>query len=122
MTDGESTADDYSGDTLAGGLLEDTAALVTQSRDTHGDAVENQQHIAQAWVWYLRGHGMLAEGATLDGGDVARMMQLLKLSRGAVGEYDVDHDRDVAGYAGIAAACETVNGNADVNEVMPDGE
>lgn len=109
-----------SGDALAGGLLEDTAALVTQSRDSHGDAVENQAHIAEAWAWYLRGHGIIDADATITGADVARMMQLVKLSRGAVGEYDVDHDRDVAGYAGIAAACETVDGNADVEEVMPD--
>ncbi|MDS0258533.1 DUF6378 domain-containing protein [Haloarcula sp. S1CR25-12] len=111
-----------SGDALAGGLLEDTVDLVTESRDSHGDAVENQEHIAHAWAWYLRGHGLIGPEAELTGADVARMMQLVKLSRGAVGEYDVDHDRDVAGYAGIAAACETVDGNADVEEVMPDGE
>jgi len=110
------------GDELAGGLLEDTADLVTESRDSHGDATVNQQHIAEAWEWYLRGHGVIDADASISGADVARMMQLVKLSRGAVGEYDVDHDRDVAGYAGIAAACETVDGNADVEEVMPDGE
>jgi len=111
-----------SGDALASGLLADTADLVSDDRDTHGDAVENQEHIAEAWTWYLRGHGLLAEDAAVDGADVARMMQLVKLSRGAVGEYDVDHDRDVAGYAGIAAAVETVQGNATVEEVLPDDE
>jgi len=109
-----------SGDDLAAGLLEDTAALVSDDRDTHGDAVEQHQQLATVWTWYLRGHGMLKTDETVDGADVARMMQLVKLSRGAVGKYDVDHDRDVAGYAGIAAACETVAGNASVDEVMPD--
>jgi len=122
-TDHDQEEEKYpSGDELAGGLLEDTAALVTESRDSHGDATVNQAHIAEAWEWYLRGHGVIGEDATISGADVARMMQLVKLSRGAVGEYDVDHDRDVAGYAGIAAACETVDGNADVEEVMPGGE
>ena len=109
-----------SGDVLAAGLLSGTASLVHDERDTHGDAVENQRHIAEAWTWYLRGHGHLSEGATITGADVARMMELLKLSRGAVGEYDLDHDRDVAGYAGIAAACEIYDGNAPVEEVTDD--
>ena len=118
MTDGGEEMP--SGDTLAGGLLTDTAAVVTESRESHGDAVQNQEHIAEAWDWYLDGHGLLADGASLTGSDVARMMQLLKLSRGAVGDFDIDHDRDVAGYAGIAAACEVAAGNAAAEEVLPD--
>jgi len=96
----------HTGDNAAATLLHDTAQLVNDDRDTHGDAVENQEHIADGWTWYLRGQGILGENQSLTGSDVARMMELLKLSRACVGEYDVDHDRDVAGYASIAAACE----------------
>jgi nucleoside 2-deoxyribosyltransferase len=106
-----------SGDALAGRLLEDLRHLITAERDTHGDAVENQEHIAEAWTWYLRGHGLLAEDATVSGADVARLMELLKLSRGAVGETDLDHDRDVAGYAAIAAACEVAVGDAALDDL-----
>jgi len=104
--------DDISdGDNAAATLLKDTANLVSDDRDTHGDAVENQEHIADGWTWYLRGQGILGAEEALTGGDVARMMELLKLSRACVGEYDIDHDRDVAGYASIAAACELQRGN-----------
>ncbi|AFH22692.1 hypothetical protein OSG_eHP32_00190 [environmental Halophage eHP-32] len=115
------TDDSQSGDNAAATLLADVADLVSDDRDSHGDAVENQEHIAEAWNWYLQGHGIIDEEA-IDGGDVARMMELLKLSRACVGEYDVDHDRDVAGYAGIAAACEVEAGNADRDELEVAGD
>lgn len=121
-SDDTSESEERSGDDLAGALLQDTFETVTESRDTHGDAVENQEHIAQAWTWYLRGHGILAEGERVTGADVARLMQLVKMSRGAVGEYDIDHDRDSVGYGAIAAACEISAGTADVEEVLSDDE
>ena len=99
-----------SGDELARRLAEDVATLLTDSRDSHGDAVENQQHIADAWSWYL--------GEDVSGVDVARMMELVKMSRAVVGEYDVDHDRDIAGYASIAAACAVADGQADVEDIQ----
>lgn len=105
------------GDNAAATLLADVASLVEDSRDTHGDAVENQEHIAEAWRWYLRGQGVAVDEEDLTGSDVARMMELLKLSRTCVGEYDVDHDRDVAGYAGIAAACEVNAGAVTLDEL-----
>ena len=104
------------GDNAAARLLADVSRLVSDDRDSHGDAVENQEHIAEAWNWYLQGHDIIDADA-LDGADVARMMELLKLSRACVGEYDIDHDRDVAGYAGIAAACEVAAGEADADEL-----
>ena len=112
MTDGF-----QSGDNAAATLLADVVDLVNDSRDSHGDAVENQVHIAEAWTWYLRGQGIIGDGESVSGADVARMMELLKLSRACVGNYDIDHDRDVAGYAGIAAACEVEAGNADADEL-----
>ena len=117
MTDGDAT-----GDTDASRLLADVAALVNDDRDSHGDAVENQEHIADGWTWYLRGQGILGDGESLSGADVARMMTLLKHSRACVGEYDIDHDRDVAGYAGIAAACEVAAGNADRDDLEVAGD
>lgn len=108
---------DVTGDELARELLVDVGELVNSNRDTHGDAVENQEHIAQGWTWYLRGQGILDDDEELTGGDVGRMMGLLKMSRTSVGSYDIDHDRDVAGYAGIAAACEVSRGNADRDDL-----
>jgi len=110
------------GDNAAARLLADVSRLVSDDRDSHGDAVENQEHIAEAWNWYLRGQGIIETGAAVDGADVARMMELLKLSRACVGSYDIDHDRDVAGYAGIAAACEVAAGAADADELEVVGD
>lgn len=106
-----------SGDEMASALLHDTADLVNDDRDTHGDAVENQRHIAQGWTWYLRGQGVLAEDEEINGTDVAFMMGLLKMSRHTVGEFDVDHLRDTAGYAGIGAACAVDRGDAEFGEL-----
>ena len=106
-----------SGDKMASSLLADTADLVDDDRDTHGDAVENQQHIAQAWTWYLQGQGVLDSDEAIHGDDVACMMGLLKMSRHAVGGRDMDHMRDIAGYAGIAGACLVVRGEADVSQL-----
>lgn len=110
-----------SGDELAGRLIRDAYETVTAARDTHGDAVENTEHIADAWTWYLRGLGLLADDEEITGGDAGRMMMLLKISRAAVGEYDVDHDRDGAGYAGIAAASEVFRGNAEAGDLVEHG-
>lgn len=106
-----------SGDTLAAGLLRDTGDLVDDDRDTHGDAVENQQHIADAWTWYLQGKGLLPNNEQIKADDVAVLMGLLKMSRHAVGEKDVDHMRDVAGYAGIGVACMVYQGEAQPEEI-----
>lgn len=106
-----------SGDEMAAELLLDTADLINDDRDTHGDAVENQQHIAEGWTWYLRGQDVLGEGERIDGTDVAFMMALLKMSRHSVGTFDIDHLRDTAGYAGIGAACAVARGDAGLEEL-----
>lgn len=117
-TDGadERTADDTDhhpdGDLDAAAMLQDVADLVYGDRDSHGDAVEQQAAAADAWTWYLRIHGLLVSGERLRGSDVARLMELLKISRGGIGAYDLDHDRDAAGYAGIAGACAVQEGDA----------
>lgn len=101
------------GDELAAMTTDDVSALLTSSRDTHGDAVENQQHIATAWEWYLDGQGKLASDESITGSDVAMLMGLLKMSRNSVGEFDVDHFRDIAGYAAIGSACAVDNDDFD---------
>lgn len=111
--------DEYdSGDAMAGAVAADLADLLTQSRDSHGDAVEQHESAAAAWTWYLNAHGMLPPEETVTGADVARMMALLKMSRAGVGSYDVDHDRDLAGYGAIAAACEVAAGTADEADLV----
>ena len=120
---GEDAGDDtgeygpLTGDGAAARLLADTARLVDSDRDSHGDAVENQAHIARGWTWYLRGQGVLGPGESLDGTDVAFMMGLLKMSRHSVGEFDIDHLRDTAGYAGIGAACAVFRGEAAAEDL-----
>lgn len=109
---------DISGDKLAASLLKDTADLIDDDRDTHGDAVVNQQHIAAGWTWYLRGKGVLGDGESLGGDDVAAMMGLLKMSRHVVGTHDMDHMRDIAGYAGIGGACLVARGEAEADELV----
>jgi nucleoside 2-deoxyribosyltransferase len=106
------------GDVMAAEVAEDVETLLTDSRDTHGDAVENQQHIADGWSWYLRGQGLLDAGQTVTGSDAARMMAMLKMSRSAVGTEDVDHDRDIAGYGSISAACQVDRGEATRDELQ----
>jgi len=103
----------YDGDAAAAKLINDVSELVNADRDTHGDAVAQQEAAAQAWTWYLGTHDKLQAGTKITGADVARLMALLKMSRAGIGEYDVDHDRDIVGYGGIAAACEVYEGNAD---------
>ena len=110
-------SDAPSGDKMASSLLADTADLIDDDRDTHGDAVENQQHIAQAWTWYLRGQAVIGADEEIHGDDVACMMGLLKMSRHAVGARDMDHMRDIAGYAGIGGACLVDRGEADVGQL-----
>lgn len=110
--------DDTTGDAMASMLAEDVMTLLTDSRDTHGDAVENQQHIAHGWTWYLRGIGVLDFDEELTGSDVGRMMALLKMSRAATGEEDIDHDRDIAGYGSISGACQVARGDADIEDLQ----
>jgi len=105
------------GDKASAKLIDDVATLVDSDRDTHGDAVDQQEAAAEAWTWYLDKHGKLTEDAEVQGSDVARLMVLLKMSRAGVGEYDVDHDRDIIGYGGIAGACAVREGQANASEL-----
>lgn len=108
------------GDAASAALINDVATLVDGDRDSHGDAVDQQETAADAWTWYLRAHGLLDPDESIEGSDVARMMALLKMSRAAVGEYDIDHDRDIVGYGGIAGACSVREGHADEDDLVRD--
>jgi len=72
------------GDQAAADLIADVATLVNGDRDSHGDAVDQQATAADYWTIYLRSHGLLTTDAEVAGSDVARMMALLKISRGGV--------------------------------------
>jgi len=93
--------------------LESVAEKVGSAKDSHGDAIENQEAIATFWTDYLRMCGHLDSTEELTGGDVAMLMALLNAARNACGDTESDHFRDVAGYAGIGLACEHLRGNAD---------
>jgi len=95
-------------------------ALVHSDEDTHGDAVVNQQHIAAGWTWYLRGLDVLDDDETVDGDDVAAMMAVVKMSRHVVGDKDIEHLRDVAGYSGIGGACMVADGDAEPEDLTVD--
>jgi hypothetical protein len=107
----------FDGDGAASEVIQDIATLVDADRDTHGDAVAQQEAAAEAWSWYLSTHGKLKDNASVSGADVARLMALLKMSRAGIGKYDIDHDRDIIGYGGIAAACEVYENNADSSDL-----
>jgi len=107
----------FDGDEASATVINDIATLVNADRDTHGDAVAQQEAAAEAWSWYLKTHGKLKDDASVTGADVARMMALLKMSRAGIGAYDIDHDRDIIGYGGIAAACEVFEDNANADEL-----
>lgn len=106
------------GDRLAGILLEDVAEVVQNKRGTHGDAVRNMEHIAELWTVYLRGAGLLDESQRITASQASQLMVLLKLSRAVIGDYTVDHDRDIAGYAAISAACEVAAGRASEDDLQ----
>lgn len=93
----------------AGNLASEVGSVIAQRNGTHGDPVENHDHIADLWNAYLGVRTGSNNGNSrvlrrpLRGDEVADMMILLKLSRKHVGGMDVDHYRDSIGYAAIAS-------------------
>ncbi|MFC6953720.1 DUF6378 domain-containing protein [Halorubellus litoreus] len=90
-------------------LPKEIGEVIGERNGTHGDPVDNHDHIADLWSAYLgvgqegdsTAHNLLAR--PLEGHEVADLMILLKLSRKHVGGMDLDHYRDTIGYAAIAA-------------------
>lgn len=89
----------------AGELASEVGSVIADRNGTHGDPVENHNHIADLFNAYLGvgddEHDVLRR--PLRGDEVADMMILLKLSRKHVGGMDLDHYRDSIGYAAIAS-------------------
>lgn len=83
----------------AGKLAAEVGDVIADRNGTHGDPVENHNHIAKLWSVFLE--SILSRPIT--GDEVADMMILLKLSRKQVGGMDLDHYRDSIGYAAIAS-------------------
>ena len=83
-------------DTVA--LIHETADTISNRGDTHGDAFAQQAMVACLWGVVL--------GRLVSPAQVALMQLMIKISRIEVGdENELDHYRDIIGYAGIAAMC-----------------
>ena len=75
-------------------ISEEIAETIGSRNGSHGDPIENHEHIADLWSAYL--------GVEVSATDVAACMILLKLCRFKIGGQDRDHWRDSMGYAEIA--------------------
>jgi len=75
-------------------ISEDIAATIGDRNGSHGDPIENHEHIAELWSAYLQ--------TDVSATDVAVCMMLLKLSRYKIGGHARDHWLDTQGYAEIA--------------------
>lgn len=87
-------------------ILREAADIVQGDRETHGEAVENHRHIADLI------NALFSDKLNEDfqAHEVADLMVLVKMSRRYKGTAKPDHRRDVAGYTGIAHACELADG------------
>ena len=87
-------------------IIHETADTISNRGDTHGDAYEQQQVLAALWSTMLNTH--------ISSAQVALMQLMIKVSRIATGDvHELDHYRDVIGYAGIAAMCAKQDGAVD---------
>lgn len=77
---------------------ERASTIVTQERDSHGDAYDNHKQIADLWSAFLQ----FKLDEPLRAWEAAIMMQMVKQSRMQAGRLDEDHFVDIAGYANVA--------------------
>ncbi len=78
-------------------LLTQAAELVGGERfRQYGDPPNSLGLVAALWSAYL--------GTPVQAADVALLMALLKIARARSGTPNIDHFRDLAGYAGLAGA------------------
>tara|TARA_R110000764_G_scaffold154627_1_gene242477 strand:+ start:347 stop:643 length:297 start_codon:yes stop_codon:yes gene_type:complete len=85
--------------------LDEAKALITGERqDTYGSAQSSFETIGALWSIYLRNRSLSLskEGADLSAYDVAYMMSIMKAAR-LMNGYDKDSNRDMIGYAALAA-------------------
>lgn len=74
------------------------ADVVSQERDSHGDAFTNHRQIANLWTAFL--DDKLNE--PIQAWEAAIMMQQVKQSRMQAGTLIADHFVDIAGYSDVA--------------------
>lgn len=91
-----------------GDITEEAHTVVTETRDSHGDAYENHRQIAELWSAFLD-HEIAPHEAAI-------MMTLVKASRMQAGELNKDHFRDIAGYADVAWASAVEHPDTDVTD------
>ena len=88
-------------------VLEEAGQTVGSRDGSHGDPVENHEHIAAMWTAFF-GPKLRAD-AEITAAEVAQAMIHVKHSRAMVGGADRDHFVDIAGYASIAHECTMAN-------------
>lgn len=89
-------------------VLNEAASLITGERNqTYGSPTQNFTDIAGMWSIQLR--RKLKDGATIDPGEVASMMILLKLCR-MIADPKRDNWTDTAGYAGCGYEADVESG------------
>jgi hypothetical protein len=85
-------------DTIRGDLLLEAISLITGDRNvTYGSPTQNFQDIADMLTIALR--HKLVEGASIDPGEVAKFMIIVKIAR-MTAQPKKDNWLDIAGYAG----------------------
>jgi hypothetical protein len=87
-------SEDYS----IGDASDRASDVVSQERDSHGDAYENHRQIAALWSAFL--NKQLA--VEIKPWQAAIMMQQVKQSRMQAGQLVEDHFVDIAGYSDVA--------------------
>lgn len=87
-------------------IIHETADTIANRGETHGDAYKQQCVLANLWSAML--------GTPVSPAEAALMQLMIKVSRIVVGDAnELDHYRDVIGYAGIAAMCAQRDGAVD---------
>ena len=90
--------EDGRGDFTIGDASRRAADVVSQERDSHGDAYTNHRQIAALWTAFL--DDQLADA--IEPWQAAIMMQQVKQSRMQAGQLIADHFVDIAGYSDVA--------------------
>lgn len=75
-------------------ILQTANSILSEREATHGNHTQNFKRISQMWSAYL--------SMNITPSDVANMMVLLKVSRIASGNANIDNYVDICGYASIS--------------------
>ena len=89
------------------------ADVVSQERDSHGDAYTNHRQIAALWTAFL--DEQLEED--IAPWQAAIMMQQVKQSRMQAGELIADHFVDIAGYSDVGLYSAVRDPDTEVSDV-----